>query len=54
MINFSSAFAKQIVDIERGKQDILFHGNLDSVRTLLDVRDVVDAYWVAAEKCDVG
>ena len=51
---FSSAFAKQIVDIERGKQDILFHGNLDSVRTLLDVRDVVDAYWVAAEKCDVG
>jgi GDPmannose 4,6-dehydratase/GDP-4-dehydro-6-deoxy-D-mannose reductase len=51
---FSSAFAKQIVDIERGKQDILFHGNLDSVRTLLDVRDVVDAYWVAAEKCEIG
>ena len=51
---FSSAFAKQIVDIENGKQDILYHGNLDSVRTLLDVRDIVEAYWVSAEKCDLG
>ncbi len=51
---FSSAFAKQIVDIERGKQDVLYHGNLDSVRTLLDVRDIVEAYWVAALECDLG
>jgi GDPmannose 4,6-dehydratase/GDP-4-dehydro-6-deoxy-D-mannose reductase len=51
---FSSAFAKQIVDIEHCKQDILYHGNLDSVRTLLDVRDIVEAYWVSAEKCDLG
>jgi len=51
---FSSAFAKQIVDIERGKQDILYHGNLNSVRTLLDVRDIVEAYWVAAQKCELG
>jgi len=51
---FSSAFAKQIVDIEHGKQDILYHGNLDSVRTLLDVRDIVEAYWVAANKCELG
>lgn len=51
---FSSAFAKQIVDIERGKEQILWHGNLDSVRTLLDVRDVVEAYWVAANKCELG
>ena len=51
---FSSAFAKQIVEIERGKQDVLYHGNLESVRTLLDVRDIVEAYWIAAEKCDLG
>lgn len=51
---FSSAFAKQIVDIERGNQDILLHGNLESVRTLLDVRDVVDAYWIAAIRCEIG
>lgn len=51
---FSSAFAKQIVDIENSKQEILYHGNLDSIRTLLDVRDIVEAYWVSAEKCDLG
>jgi GDP-4-dehydro-6-deoxy-D-mannose reductase len=51
---FSSAFAKQIVDIERGKQDILYHGNLESVRTLLDVRDIVEAYWISANKCELG
>ena len=51
---FSSAFAKQIVDIESGKQDVLYHGNLDSVRTLLDVRDIVEAYWIAAKKCELG
>jgi GDPmannose 4,6-dehydratase/GDP-4-dehydro-6-deoxy-D-mannose reductase len=51
---FSSAFAKQIIDIERGKENILYHGNLESVRTLLDVRDIVEAYWIAAEKCDLG
>ena len=51
---FSSAFAKQIVDIERGKQDVLYHGNLDSVRTLLDVRDIVEAYWIAAKECEIG
>jgi GDPmannose 4,6-dehydratase/GDP-4-dehydro-6-deoxy-D-mannose reductase len=51
---FSSAFAKQIVDIERGKQNTLYHGDLNSIRTLLDVRDVVEAYWVAANKCEYG
>ena len=51
---FSSAFAKQIVDIERGKEKVLWHGNLDSIRTLLDVRDVVESYWVAANKCELG
>lgn len=51
---FSSAFAKQIVEIERGQRDILYHGNLDSIRTLLDVRDICKAYWVAAFDCCVG
>lgn len=51
---FSSAFAKQIVDIERGKQDILYHGNLESVRTLLDIRDIVEAYWLSVNKCKIG
>lgn len=51
---FSTAFALQVARIECKKQDILYHGNLDSLRTLVDVRDIVDAYWVACDKCDVG
>jgi GDPmannose 4,6-dehydratase/GDP-4-dehydro-6-deoxy-D-mannose reductase len=51
---FSSAFAQQIVNIERGKQDVLYHGNLESIRTLLDVRDICEAYWLAINKCDIG
>jgi len=50
-----SAFARQIAEIEKGKRDpILFVGNLDSVRTFLDVRDIVQAYWLALEKCTPG
>lgn len=51
---FSTAFAKQIAKIEQGKQDVLVHGNLESIRTLIDVRDIVRAYWIAVEKCDYG
>lgn len=51
---FSTAFAKQVVAIEKGNQDILRHGNLDSVRTMVDVRDAMKAYWLAAVKCEIG
>jgi GDPmannose 4,6-dehydratase/GDP-4-dehydro-6-deoxy-D-mannose reductase len=49
---FASAFARQVVKIERGEQSVLKHGNLDSVRTLMDVRDMAEAYWVASYMCD--
>lgn len=49
---FATDFANQIAEIEIGKKDILYHGNLDSVRTLMDVRDMVRAYWMASEKCE--
>jgi len=51
---FSSAFAKKIVEIERGEREILTHGNLDSVRTLIDVRDAMESYWVACQECEYG
>jgi GDP-4-dehydro-6-deoxy-D-mannose reductase len=51
---FASSFAKQIVEIENGEKDILKHGNLASVRTLIDVRDAMESYWVAVEKCEIG
>lgn len=39
-----SSFARQIVEIEQGTRQELLHGNLDSVRTFCDVRDIVKAY----------
>ncbi len=51
---FSTSFAYQVRRIEQGKQDVLRHGNLDSIRTLIDVRDIVRAYWMASDKCEYG
>jgi GDP-4-dehydro-6-deoxy-D-mannose reductase len=44
-----SAFAKQVVQIERGERDILRHGNLESIRNYTDVRDIVRAYILAID-----
>ena len=42
-----STFAKQIALIENGFQEPLVKvGNLDSMRTIADVRDAVKAYWL--------
>lgn len=51
---FSTAFANQIARIEEGEQTYLEHGNLDSIRTLVDVRDIAEAYWIASERCSYG
>lgn len=51
---FASAFAKQIVEIEQGKRKVLSHGNLHSTRTLIDVRDAMEAYWIAGQHCEFG
>lgn len=47
---FATSFASQVARIEQGKQKTLTHGNLDSLRTIIDVRDAVAAYWEAALK----
>tara|TARA_B110000003_G_scaffold35631_1_gene32796 strand:+ start:184 stop:1155 length:972 start_codon:yes stop_codon:yes gene_type:complete len=44
---FATSFALQVARIEAGKQKTLFHGNLDSTRTLIDVRDAMESYWYA-------
>lgn len=46
---FATSFARQVAWIERGLASELTHGNLDSVRTILDVRDAMRAYWCAAK-----
>lgn len=51
---FATSFAKQIAWIERGLQNELLHGNLDSVRTIIDVRDAASAYWIAIIRCKFG
>lgn len=51
---FATAFAMQVARIEQGKQSILKHGNLNSGRTLIDVREIAEAYWIASEKCEYG
>ena len=47
---FATSFARQVARIEAGLQKELVHGNLDSVRTIIDVRDAMDSYWVATER----
>jgi len=50
-----STFAKQIAEIEAGiVPPVIKVGNLDSVRTFLDVRDAVKAYWLLVNKCPPG
>jgi len=50
-----SNFAKQVAAIEAGLQEpIVKVGNLKSVRTWMDVRDAVKAYWFLVNKCKPG
>lgn len=51
---FATAFARQIVEIELGIRDVLYHGNLESTRTVIDARDCMSAYIECLTKCTVG
>jgi len=50
----TSTFAKQIAEIEKGKEPVIYVGNLEAERDWTDVRDAVKAYWLAATKCKAG
>ena len=51
---FATSFARQVAWIERGLEQELVHGNLDSLRTIIDVRDAMRAYWEAVLHCQPG
>ena len=51
---FQTSFAKQIINIENKKQKILKHGNLNSIRTFIDIDDAMNAYWLAATRGKIG
>lgn len=51
---FASNWAYQIAKIEMNLSKYLFHGNLNSSRTIIDINDAMEAYWVAAIKGKIG
>jgi GDPmannose 4,6-dehydratase/GDP-4-dehydro-6-deoxy-D-mannose reductase len=51
---FATSFARQVARIEAGLQTELVHGNLDSIRTMIDIRDAMSAYWAAATLGQAG
>jgi GDP-mannose 4,6-dehydratase len=51
----TSNFAKQVAAIEaKLAEPVIKVGNLKSVRTFLDVKDAVEAYWLLVNKCPPG
>ncbi len=51
---FATSFAMQVARIEKGLQKELLHGNLNSTRTMIDVRDAMESYWIATTKGKYG
>tara|TARA_Y100001970_G_scaffold292708_1_gene435346 strand:- start:2226 stop:3221 length:996 start_codon:yes stop_codon:yes gene_type:complete len=51
---FATSFAKQVAWIEKGFQKYLNHGNLESIRTLIDIEDAMRAYWLSVNYCKYG
>lgn len=50
----ASSFARQVVEIETGGEPVLHTGNLDPIRDLTDVRDLVRGYVQLAESARGG
>ncbi|NMC04596.1 MAG: NAD-dependent epimerase/dehydratase family protein [Candidatus Lokiarchaeota archaeon] len=51
----SSDFAMKVAEIDAGKADPEMHvGNLDTERDIQDIRDTVQATWLAFEKAEKG
>ena len=49
-----SAFARQVAEIENGREPIIYVGNLEAKRDFTDVRDIVKAYSLAVDFCNVN
>lgn len=51
---FQTHFASQILKYKNKKIKTLMHGNLNSTRSILDIYDAMEAYWLAATKGKIG
>jgi nucleoside-diphosphate-sugar epimerase len=40
--------------LKKKKQKVLKHGNLNSIRTFVDIEDAMSAYWLTATKGKIG
>jgi GDP-4-dehydro-6-deoxy-D-mannose reductase len=50
-----SDFTRQIVMMEKGFQNpVLKVGNINTKRTITDVRDMIEGFWLAVNKCEFG
>jgi GDP-4-dehydro-6-deoxy-D-mannose reductase len=51
-----ASFSMQIAQIEKGLRDpIIHHGNLESIRDMTNVKDIVQAYWMSLDGlCEWG
>ena len=50
----ATAVARQKAEAEKNGGGTVRHGNTAPVRTFCDVRDVAEAYWLAATMCEPG
>ncbi|MBT5872183.1 MAG: GDP-mannose 4,6-dehydratase [Candidatus Latescibacteria bacterium] len=51
-----ASFSLQIAQIEKGmRKPVIHHGNLESIRDMTNVKDIVEAYWISLDgKCEWG
>lgn len=50
-----SDFTKQVALMEKGLQKpVLKVGNINTKRAITDVRDLIEAFWLAVHECDFG
>lgn len=50
----ATRFARQFIAVERRQGVGIEHGDLTPVRSFADARDIAEAYWLAATRCEPG
>ena len=51
---FQQHLQNKLLDVKKIYKRDMRHGNLDSVRTFVDIDDAMEAYWLCATKGKVG